>query len=179
MKPDTERRKYYKAKNHTKTRKMNVHLSKELRSKLKKKTRSTMLRKGDKVRVMRGPSRGKSAKVVRVSHTKMKVFLEGITVRTAKAREVLVPLSPSNLELIELEKTKEREVLFNEAAFSKEKKKEEKKDEKKKLDVKLEKSTVEAEVVPEEKKPEPKKEMKPEKQASVAAKLPPQKPQIR
>jgi large subunit ribosomal protein L24 len=152
MKPDTERRKYYKAKNHKKTKRMNLHLSKELREKLKKKTRSTLVRKGDKVRVMRGPKKGTSAKVVKVSHTKMKVQLEGVTVRTAKAREVLVPLSPSNLELIELEKTKEREVLFNEAAFSKEKKKEEKK----KLDVKLEKTTIEAEVVPDEKKPEPK-----------------------
>lgn len=152
MKPDTERRKYYKAKNHQKSKRMNVHLSKELRGKMKTRKRSALVRKGDRVRVMRGPSKGTSAKVVKVSHTKMKVYLEGVSVRNARAREVMVPLSPSNLELIGLEKTKEREVFFSEAAFSKEKK-----EEKKKLDVKVGQKTVEAEIV-EDEKPEKKAE---------------------
>jgi large subunit ribosomal protein L24 len=122
MKSDTERKRFYNAKLHQKTKRMHVHLSKELRTKLKSKRRSLLVREGDKVRIMRGPGKGKSVKVARVSHLKMRVYGEGITARTAKGREVLIPLQPSNLLLLELEQTKERKELFTEAAFRKEEK---------------------------------------------------------
>jgi len=156
MKSDTERKRFYNAKLHQKTKRMHVHLSKELRAKLKKKRRSVLVRKGDKVMIMRGSERGKSGKVARVSHCSMKVYVEGVTHRTAKGREVLRALQPSNLLLMELEQTEERKELFTEAAFKKEEKKEEKKSEAKsgtqdtkpRTEIKLEKPmTVEAEVV--------------------------------
>jgi len=161
MKSDSERKRFYCAKNHERTRRMRVHLSKELRSRLKQKKRSLLLRKGDVVSVMRGPGKGKNAKVIRSSHSKMRVFVEGVNVRTSKGREVLVPLQPSNLMLVELEKTKERAQLFSDEAFRKAEKKPEKKESK--VAVKLEKpEIIEAEVVPEEKKEEKTADARPE-----------------
>lgn len=161
MKSDTERKKYYKAKNHQKTRRMHVHLSRALRGSIKQKKRSILVHKGDKVRIMRGPGKGKEARVARVSHAKMKVYVDGVNARTAKGREVLVALQPSNLELVTLEQTKERKELFAESAFKKEEKKHAPKPEKMK-GVKVEKSTVEAEVVEEKKEEEKKPEVKKE-----------------
>jgi len=158
MKSDTERKRFYEARNHEKTKRMHVHLSKELRAKLRQKRRSLLVRKGDRVRIMRGPGKGKRVKVVRVSHNRMAVFLEGMVLRTARGREVLRALQASNLELVELEQTKERKELFSEAAFRKEEKKPEKKPEAKPAEVRIEKPVVEAEVVPEEKKPVMKEE---------------------
>ncbi len=128
MKSDTERKRYYKARLHEKTKRMHVHLSKELRAKLKRKRRAVLLREGDRVRIMRGPDRGKAAKVARVSHLSLKVYCEGVVLRTAKGREVMKALQPSNLLLVGLEQTKERKELFTEEAFVK---KDERKEEKK------------------------------------------------
>ncbi len=124
MKSDTERKHYYKARLHEKTKRMHVHLSKELRAKLKRKRRSLLVREGDRVRIMRGPDRGKTVKVARVSHLSMKVYCEGLALRNAKGREVPKALQPSNLLLVGLEQTKERKEIFAEEAFVK---KEEKK----------------------------------------------------
>ena len=160
MKPDTERRRYHTEKLHRRKKRMHVHLSKTLRGKLKSKRRAIGLRNGDQVRVMRGPSKGKEAKVSRASTQKRKVYLEGITTRTARGREVPIPLEPSNLLLIAIEETPERKKIFTEDAFrkkeppkKKEVKKEEKKEEKKPEVKKEEKKPPEAKPAP---KPEPK-----------------------
>jgi ribosomal protein uL24 len=135
MKPDTERKKYYEEKLHRRKKRMHVHLSKALRGKLKSKRRAIGLRSGDQVRIMRGPRKGKEGKVIRVSTVRRKVYLEGMTVRNARAKEVAIPMEPSNLLLIGLEPTPERKKIFTEDAFRKKeppKKKEEKKPEAKK-----------------------------------------------
>lgn len=170
MKPDTERKKHYKAKLHKKRNDLHVHLSKDLRTKLKKKKRSILVRSGDSVRVMRGPGKGKDGKVSRVDTVDRKVFVDGVTARNAKAKEILLPLQPSNLMLTGLESTKERKKLFSEDAFKAPKKKEEPKKEEKKPEPKKEK--------PEPKKEEPKKEAeakKPEKPAEAKAPEAPKK----
>jgi len=154
MKSDTERKRFYEAKMHEKTKRMHVHLSKDLRQKLKQKKRSVLVRVGDKIKIMRGPGKGKTAKVVRVSHLKMKVYVEGITARTAKGREVMKALQPSNMLLVELEGTKERKQLFAEAAFKKAEKKPETPKTEIKPEVRVESkvvkpATVEAEIVEE------------------------------
>jgi len=131
MKSDTERKKFYTEKLHKRKSRMHVHLSKELRSKLKIKKRAILLRKGDTVRIMRGPGKGKEAKVSDVNTVRRKVFVEGVVVTNTRAREVAVPVEPSNLLLISLEPSKERKEIFSEEAFKKkEAKKEEKKEEK-------------------------------------------------
>lgn len=117
MKSDTERKRFHKEKNHRRKKRMNVHLSKDLRTKLKSKKRSLLVRKDDRVRVMRGPGKGKEGRVARVNIIKRKVYVDGVTVTNAKGREVLVAVQPSNLMLVSLEPTEIRKMLFSDAAF--------------------------------------------------------------
>ncbi len=123
MKADTERKKHYKAKLHKKRNDLHVHLSKELRKSLKKKKRSILVRREDRVKILRGPGKGKEGKVSRVEVSERKVFVEGVTMKNKRGKEHLVPLQPSNLILISLEPTKERKELFSEEAFKKPEKK--------------------------------------------------------
>lgn len=119
MKSDTERKRYYTEKLHKRRNRLHVHLSKDLRGELKAKKRAVLVRKGDTVRVMRGPSKGKEAKVGRVDVLRRKVFLEGVTVTNIRAKEMPLALEPSNLMLIGLESTKERKEIFKDEAFRK------------------------------------------------------------
>ncbi len=100
MKPDIERKKRYNAPLHIKKKFMRVNLSKELRAKMKK--RNVLAKKEDSVKIMRGSLKGKEAKISKISHTKGKIYLEGISKKTARAREMLIPFEPSNLMLISL-----------------------------------------------------------------------------
>lgn len=120
MKSDTERKIFYSEKLHERKNRLHVHLSKDLRAKTTTKKRAIQVRKNDRVRVMRGSHAGKEAKVSRVSVIGMKVFLEGMTVKNQRGKEILVPFQPSNLLLISLDSSKERKALFSETAFVKE-----------------------------------------------------------
>jgi len=100
-KADTERKRHFNAKLHKKRDFLHVHLSKPLKEKLKTKKRALLVRKGDKVKVMRGSSKGKEGKVASVDYVKLKVYLEGIAKRTARGREMLVGFEASNLLLLE------------------------------------------------------------------------------
>jgi len=157
MKPDTERRKYYHARLHEKRRNLHIHLSKDLRGKLKKKTRAILARRGDRVKILRGPGKGKEGKIVRIDVSKRKIFVEGISIKNARGKETLLSLQPSNLMLVSIEETKERKELFSESAFKKPEKKQEKEDikEKEKEDVRekeTKKTIAAAEKVEKEKK---------------------------
>lgn len=123
MKSDTERKKYYTEKLHRKKSRLHVHLSKDLRGKLKTRKRAILVHKEDRVKIMRGPGQGKEARVVKVSTLKRKVFAEDITAKNRKGKENLIALEPSNLLLIGLEPTEERKQIFREDAFRKEEKK--------------------------------------------------------
>ncbi|NYZ74461.1 50S ribosomal protein L24 [Candidatus Micrarchaeota archaeon] len=119
MKSDTERKRYYTEKLHRKKSRLHVHLSKELRTQLRVKKRAILARTGDTVRVMRGPQKGKEAKISKVDVVKRKMFLEGVAVQNARGKEMPLALQPSNLMLIGLESTKERKEIFSDEAFRK------------------------------------------------------------
>lgn len=102
MKPDTERTKRYFAPLHKRKDFLHAHVSKDLRQKMNPRSRAVLLHKGDKVRVLRGVARGKEARVLRVDYNKLKVYVEGISSRTARGREVPCALEPSNLMIIEI-----------------------------------------------------------------------------
>ncbi len=119
MKSDTERKKYYSEKLHRKKSRLHVHLSKDLRGKLKTRKRAILVRKEDRVRVMRGPGMDKEARVVRVSTLTRKVYVEGVVSKNRKGKENVLALEPSNLLLIGLEPTEERKQIFREEAFRK------------------------------------------------------------
>ena len=85
---------------HIKNKFMAAHLSKELRQKHNK--RSIPLRKGDKVKIMRGNLKGKIGVVEKVSSKMEKVFLTGIEIIKKDGTKKLAPLRPSNLLITQL-----------------------------------------------------------------------------
>lgn len=103
--PRKQRRFRFNAPMHIRQRYANVHISRELKSKLAIKRRSVQIRRGDTVKVMIGKNRGKSGKVNRVDLKKSRVFIDGIVRRDAKGKEMLTPISPSNLYITDLDLT--------------------------------------------------------------------------
>lgn len=97
----SKQRKYLaKAPLHIKKKQLSVNLSKKLRE--EHKLRNVVLRKGDKVKVMRGKFKGKEAKVKLVITKLLKIYLEGIQNKKQDGSMVDVPLRASNLQIIEL-----------------------------------------------------------------------------
>ncbi|MEM4195205.1 MAG: 50S ribosomal protein L24 [Candidatus Anstonellales archaeon] len=78
---------------------LSAHLSKELRERIKK--RAVPVRKGDRIKVMRGDFKGKTGIVASVNYKKATVTVEGISKRNSRGVDVLVPLRPSNLMILE------------------------------------------------------------------------------
>ena len=85
---------------HLKHEFLSAHLSKELRK--KHNTKNIPLRKGDKVKIMRGKFKKKEGKIVRVILKKSKVEVEGIQAKKRDGSNVNVKLEPSNLMIVEL-----------------------------------------------------------------------------
>ena len=75
-------------------------LSKELRTKYKK--RSAQVRKGDKVKVMRGDYKGTIGEVTGVVLRDYKITIQGVTVKKADGTEKPRPMAPSNVMITEL-----------------------------------------------------------------------------
>jgi large subunit ribosomal protein L24 len=104
MRARTARKKRALAPLHARGKFLHSHLSRELREKMKK--RSMRIRKGDKVKIVRGNFKGKEGKVARVDLKKCKIFIEGITRKKARGQEILVPIDPSNVIITELAERK-------------------------------------------------------------------------
>ena len=79
---------------------LNAHLSKELKKKYGK--RSTPIKKGDEVLIMRGNFVKKQGKVIGVNLKKGKILIEGINRTKKDGTKVNVYLNPSNLQLVSL-----------------------------------------------------------------------------
>lgn len=96
-----KQRKYQKAAPlHVKAKLMHSTLSKELRK--KNNTRSVQVRKGDKVKVMRGNFKGKTGKVESANVKHNRVFISKLEVNKKDGTKANVPFRPSNLKIIEL-----------------------------------------------------------------------------
>jgi large subunit ribosomal protein L24 len=102
--PSKQRKYLANAPLHIKAKLLNVHLSKPLREKMKK--RNVQIRKDDKVKIMRGKFKGKEGKVLNVSVKYSKVTVEGINMKKMDGSQANVPLKPSNLQIIELSERK-------------------------------------------------------------------------
>jgi len=100
-KPRKQRKARFTAPLHHRQCMVAVHLSKELKQKLKTKRRNLPVKEGDKVKIMRGEHAGKSGKVSKVEVRYGKVYVEGIIVKRGKGGESLIPIDPSKLLLIE------------------------------------------------------------------------------
>jgi len=96
-----KQRKYrYNAPLHVKQKFVHVHLSKELRK--KHKTRNLGLKKGDKVKIVRGQFKKHVGNVERVDLKKIKVHVSGIEVTKKDGSKTTYLIDPSNLEITEL-----------------------------------------------------------------------------
>jgi len=125
-KPSKQRKRLCQGKLHTRKAVLNAHLSPELRKEMKGK-RSLMIKKGDKVKIMRGKNKKKEGKIVNVDHKKAKVFIEKITRKKADGTEKLIPIKASNLLIIELEQKDEKRIKTGKATGKKEETKVDKK----------------------------------------------------
>jgi large subunit ribosomal protein L24 len=99
-KPNKQRKFRFKAPLHIKGSFLNVHLSKELRTKYN--TRSIRVRVGDKVRVMRGQFRKQEGKVEEVNVTKSIIFLSKVEHVKRDGTKARYPIQPSNVMILEL-----------------------------------------------------------------------------
>lgn len=79
---------------------MHSHLSPDLRK--KHGARSLRVRVGDKVKVMRGGSKGQSGRVERISLRFQRVFVTKIESVKKDGTKRLLPLHPSNLMITDL-----------------------------------------------------------------------------
>jgi large subunit ribosomal protein L24 len=85
---------------HIKQKFVHAHLSKELREQHKK--RSLGLKKGDKVKVMRGQFKKISGSVEKIDLKKGKAIVTGIEMTKKDGSKVTYPLNISNLMITEL-----------------------------------------------------------------------------
>lgn len=102
--PRKKRKALYNAPMHVRQKLVSAHLSKELRK--EKKKRSLPVKKGDRVKVLRGSFKGRSGKVTRVSLNTCRVFVEGLLVKKQSGKEVQAPIQPSNIVITELQERK-------------------------------------------------------------------------
>ncbi len=99
--PRKQRKARFEARLHERQHLAHAHISKELRAKLKTKRRSIEVRKGDRVKILRGEHKGKSGKVTRVDLNDLKIYVEGALHRKAKGNEVPAPVDPSNVVIVD------------------------------------------------------------------------------
>ncbi len=100
VQPRKQRKYRIKAPLHLRNKMMSVHISKELKTKYGK--RNVPVRKGDKVKVLRGQYKGRTGEVERINLKKYKVYVQGVENIRKDGGKVQYPISPSNLMIIEL-----------------------------------------------------------------------------
>lgn len=98
--PRKQRRSLFQAPLHKRQKLVSAPLSRELRDRYGVK--SLPVRKGDKVRVMRGDFKGHEGNVVRVDLRKLRVYIDGVTLKKADGTPVFRPIHPSNLMIVSL-----------------------------------------------------------------------------
>ncbi len=104
--PSKQRKYVRNAPLHTKSKFLGSHLSKPLREKYK--TRTLRVRKGDKVKVLRGQHKGKTGTVDRIATSKQKVYITGIDYSKKDGSKALYPIHASNILIQEIEGTEKR-----------------------------------------------------------------------
>lgn len=99
-KPRKQRKYRLSAPLHIKHKLVHAHLSKELRKKYNK--RSIVLRKGDRVKIMRGSFKKHEGKVENIMLRKTRIFVGGAEIAKKDGTKKMLALHPSNLTITEL-----------------------------------------------------------------------------
>nr|AJS12510.1 50S ribosomal protein L24P [uncultured archaeon] len=102
-KPKKQRKWHYGKPLHILQKDFSVHLSKDLRKDLKR--RSLEARTGDTVKIVRGDKKysGKQGKITALVRNKRQVLIEGIVRKKVDGTEKQVPFRASNLLLVAIE----------------------------------------------------------------------------
>jgi large subunit ribosomal protein L24 len=100
IQPRKQRKYIHNAPAHIKGKFLASHLSPQLREKHAR--RAIRVRKGDKVKVLRGSHKGKEGKVDRIDVTYTRVYVTGVDHTKRDGAKALAPLNPSNIMIIEL-----------------------------------------------------------------------------
>lgn len=100
-KPSKQRKSYFQAPLHIRRKLMTAPLARELKEKLGLKR--LPVRRGDKVRVVRGSFAGIEGKVTRVDLRKLRIYVEGVTRQRSDGTPVHVPIHPSKVVIVELD----------------------------------------------------------------------------
>jgi large subunit ribosomal protein L24 len=90
----------YNAPHHIKGKFLSAHLSPVLREKYS--TRSLRLKKGDKVKILRGSSKGKEGTIERVDLQKTRVYINKMERTKVEGAKAQLVFHPSSLMIIEL-----------------------------------------------------------------------------
>ena len=98
--PRKQRKAYFNAPLHKRQKLMTAPLSPELREKYGVK--NLPVRKGDKVRIMRGDFKGHEGEVVRADLKRYVIFVDGVTIEKADKTPVFRPIHPSNVMIVSL-----------------------------------------------------------------------------
>lgn len=98
--PRKQRKFRHNAPLHIRRKFLSANLAKDLRKELG--TRSVEIVKGDTVKVLRGDFKGQKGLVERTDTSKLKVFVKDVKRKKINGTEVLVPLEPSNLQIVDI-----------------------------------------------------------------------------
>jgi large subunit ribosomal protein L24 len=104
--PRKQRKYRYNAPLHVRQKLVHVHLSAELRK--KQGTRAMQVRKGDKVKVLRGKFKKQEGKVERVDLKRERLFVTGMEYTKKNGTKIMVPLRPSNVMIVALDMADKR-----------------------------------------------------------------------
>ncbi|MBT3404824.1 50S ribosomal protein L24 [archaeon] len=85
---------------HIKRKLLGVNLAKDLRKKVG--ARNVVIRKEDKVKIMRGKFKGKEGKILQVFTKQGKVTIEGIQAKKQDGSKVVIKMQPSNLQIVSM-----------------------------------------------------------------------------
>ena len=80
---------------------ISASLSKELKK--EHNIRSIPVRKGDTVKIMSGQFKDKTGKVSKVSLLRLKVYVDGATIKRRDGTDAMYPIHPSNLMITKLD----------------------------------------------------------------------------
>ena len=106
--PRKQRKALYNAPAHARGKHLSAALSKDLRSKLGK--RSLPIRTGDKVSVVRGDFKGHEGEVLSVGYNSYKVTIEEVTLSKPDGTATFLPVDPSNLVIIDADLKDDRRI---------------------------------------------------------------------
>jgi len=99
--PRKQRKAYFNAPLHKRHKFVTAPLSKELQKQLGIKR--LPVRKGDTVLIVRGDFKGIKGKVVKVDLKRVRIYVEGATIRKATGETVYFPIHPSKVVIVELD----------------------------------------------------------------------------